>query len=78
MVLHHPAQAILDTVLADGDHLRHPILKRVEARATDAVLESVAGLSQLERLDLEDASITDAGLRHLSALTALRDAGLPA
>jgi len=45
-------------------------------RITGAGLESLANLSELEKLDLSDTNITDAGLKHLSRLIHLSDLNL--
>jgi hypothetical protein len=42
----------------------------------DAELEGIGGLTRLERLNLAGTAITDAGLRHLHRLDALRDVNL--
>ena len=39
---------------------------------TDAGLEHLKGLSQLQRLDLASTQVTDAGLEHLKGLTQLQ------
>jgi len=43
---------------------------------TDAGLEHLTGLHQLEKLELYDTGITDAGLGHLKELRQLRELGL--
>jgi hypothetical protein len=42
-------------------------------KITDAVLEQLEGLTQLESLELSTTKITDAGVKHLKALTRLRE-----
>jgi hypothetical protein len=42
-------------------------------RATDAGLEHLEKLPQLQELDIPDIEVTDAGLEHLRGLTQLRD-----
>jgi hypothetical protein len=45
----------------------------LNSRVTDAGLEHLKGLTQLEWLDLMDTPVTDAGLEHLKGLTQLQE-----
>jgi hypothetical protein len=47
-------------------------------KVTDAGLESLKDLTQLQRLQLGDTNVTDAGLAHLTRLTRLKKLYLPA
>ncbi len=48
------------------------------ASVTDADLQSLSGLTQLQTLYLFDTQVSDAGLKHLSGLTQLRKLNLDA
>jgi hypothetical protein len=58
----------------DEEAADHPVVGVYLAtgRVTDANLECLRGLTQLEELYLEGAKITDAGLKHLQGLTHLQ------
>jgi len=43
-----------------------------ETKITDAALEHLSGLANLQTLNLTGTQITDAGVRHLAGLTRLR------
>jgi tetratricopeptide (TPR) repeat protein len=65
-------------VSVDGGSPGKPVLKidLMNAKFTDAGLERLKVLTQLERLDLSGTQITDAGLTHLTALTQLQTLNL--
>jgi len=46
----------------------------IVTQVTDAALEHLKGLTNLEELDLTYTQVTDAGLEHLRGLTSLADA----
>jgi hypothetical protein len=69
---HPPVPAWLRQWLG-GDFFAHITdLHLSGSRATDAALEQLQGLSQLQELQLGDDQITDAGLEYLQGLTQLR------
>ena len=58
--------------LLGDDFFGSPVQANPSTSDTDARLEHISGLSQLEGLRLMDTEITDAGLAHLQGLTKLR------
>ncbi len=69
-----PGSVWLRTLLGD-DFFVAPYLVRFDSTmvtVTDADLEHLQGLSQLQRLGLEGTGVTDAGLDHLKGLTQLQ------
>ena len=48
----------------------------MNTKVTDAGLEHLKGLTDLQTLELLHTKVTDAGLEHLEGLTRLRRAGL--
>jgi hypothetical protein len=61
-------------ILTQFDRLQ---FARLELYVTDAGMEHVAGLSQLQGLDLGSSEVTDAGLHHIQRLSGLRRLTLP-
>jgi hypothetical protein len=61
-------------ILTQFDRLQ---FARLELFVTDAGMEHVAGLSQLQGLDLGSSKVTDAGLHHIQRLNGLRRLTLP-
>ena len=65
-------------VTVDEDNPGKPVIKVdfMDTEITDAGLENLRGLTQLQSLDLAGTKVTDAGLAHLKGLTKLQSLDL--
>jgi hypothetical protein len=67
-----PGPAWLQGLLADETFATVALVYLDDREFSDAVLEHLAGLTELQRLDLAHTKVSDAGLEHLRGLTQLQ------